>query len=109
MFHPGDDFWCNAEVCNSEGMPLEDYPVFVILDIHGLYLFAPGFTPFFDNYLDELPVIPEGMTEIAVIEPFRWPRFLGSNYGIFFYGAILNPQTSQIVGDMGAFEFGWTR
>jgi hypothetical protein len=107
FFRPGDECWCKATVCNAEGEPLNGYPLFVILDIHGFYFFAPSMRPFIDNYIDELPVIPEGSTEITVIPGFLWPENAGTLRRIVWYGFMTDPELTKVIGDMGIWRFGW--
>jgi hypothetical protein len=108
MFHPGDNCWCAALVCNGEGMVLNDYPLFVVLDVLGAFYFGPSFTDQMETYLGLYPEFPEGDTLIEVIPSFTWPENISPMDGIIWYGALTNPAMTAVVGDMGSFAFGWS-
>lgn len=107
LFHPGETCNCYAIICNAEGQVLVGYPLFVILDVYGSYFFAPSFSDTFDYYLDIYPEFPVGETVITVIPDFEWPSGAGSASGLIWYGALTNPEISDLFGDLGTFEFGW--
>lgn len=83
------------------------YPLYVILDIHSTYFYGPRFTTEPDNYLSEISIIPTGLTPIEVLPEFIWPEGTGSESGIVWFGAITNPEVTDLVGEFGSFEFGW--
>jgi hypothetical protein len=107
MFHPGDEFYCRASVCNAEGQILEGFPLFIILDVHGVYFFAPSFTGY-DNFLVLYPAFDPGITDVEVLPLFTWPEGAGSMDGVTFMGALTDPDVTQVFGQMGLFTFGWT-
>jgi len=106
-FRPGDPCFCIAEVCNSTGEPISGYPLFVILDVYGVLLFAPGFTEDLDSYLSEYPSFQPGETLVTVVQPFIWPEGAGAATGILWYGALTNPSVTEIVGDWSSWSFSW--
>ncbi len=106
VFFPGDTCSCIVTVCNATGSILRDHPLFVVLDVYGTYFFAPSFTSY-DNYLNTYPAFEPGITGITVLDEFTWPAGCGDHNGIKFYSALTDPGISQIVGDMGTWEFGW--
>jgi hypothetical protein len=108
VYHGGDTCWCRATVCNAEGNTLENYPLFVILDVYGLYFFAPSFNQVFDYYLTQYPQFPTGETVVEVLPPFTWPANVGSASGIVWYGALTNPAMTDLFGELGMFTFGWS-
>jgi len=107
LFNPGDVCNCHAIVCNREGHPLEGHPLYVLLDVFGEYFFAPSFNQRGDNYLNLYPEFPEGVTDVTVLSDFTWPDTDSSAEHILWYGAILDPGVTEIIGDLGTFEFGW--
>jgi endonuclease/exonuclease/phosphatase family metal-dependent hydrolase len=102
-FYPGFGCSCTATICNAEEQPLTDNPLFMILDVMGSYFFAPGFTEF-DYYSQTFPV---GETTVVVLPEFTWPTGAGTLEGVTWYGALTDPDITQLVGDMGVFTFGW--
>jgi hypothetical protein len=98
----GDICYCEVYVCNPHD---ETYnvPVFVILDVYGMYFFAPSFTDF-DYYND--PVEP-GLMTIQVLPQFSWPYGVGQASNIRWYAAMTNPEITDLFGDLGTFTFGW--
>ncbi|HPQ42200.1 MAG TPA: hypothetical protein PLV45_17650, partial [bacterium] len=70
---PYDICWMYLWVTNHTGGILRDTPVFVILDVHGHYFFAPSFTDFDYYRHDFYP----GRYAIVVLGPFEWPEGAG--------------------------------
>lgn len=107
MFGPDDICSCKVLVCNAEGYAIEGHPLFVILDVYGMYFFGPSFSQEFDNYLASHPVFYPGLAEVEVIPAVHWPSGVGSATGIRWLGALTDPQISQLFGKMDVCEFGW--
>lgn len=107
IFHEGETCNTYAMVCNAEGYILQEYPLFVILDVYGTYFFAPSFDPVFDNYLDLYPAFDPGLTLVEVLPDFPWPANAGTASGLVWYGALTDPSMTDLVGDLGTFTFGW--
>jgi hypothetical protein len=102
-FGAGDECYCEVYVCNTDETTYTDIPVFVILDVYGMYFFAPSFGDF--DYYDD--PIPPGLTTINVLPPFTWPDDVGSASGIIWYAAMTNPEITELHGKLGTFTFGW--
>ncbi|MBN1355366.1 S8 family serine peptidase [bacterium] len=102
-FTPGDPCACRVFVCNPDPDGYANMPLFVILDVYGLYFFAPSFSDF-DYY--SLALVP-GEMEIEVLPEFTWPEGAGSASGILWYGAMTDPGITQLFGEMDTWEFGW--
>lgn len=107
MFHPGDVCSCTATVFNMEGHALTGYPLFVVLNVYGVYFFGPSFSKNPDNYLDEYPSFGIGMTEVQVLPEFEWPEGAGEAAGIVWLSALTNPEMTTLIGDFDTFTFGW--
>lgn len=103
----GMECYCNAIVCNTTDNPLVNHPLFVLLDVYGMIFFAPSFSEEFDNYLNTWPEFQPGRTTVTVLPPFEWPEVDGSASDIMWYAALTNPEMTDIVGQSGAFKFGW--
>jgi len=104
LYHPGDQFWCNASVFIRDTVPLYHHSLWVILDVYGDLFFAPSFNSTGDAWPG--PWIP-GETLIPVLEPFTWPDTGTSASGIWWYAALTNPEVTEIYGEWDSFEFGW--
>ncbi len=106
LFHSGEFCSCTVTICNMEGGRIDGYPLFVILEINGIYFFAPDFSSY-SNYLDMYPYFDEGPTVITVIPDFQWPAGTGSFYGAHWYAALTNTDITELFGDMSEWEFSW--
>ncbi|MBN1356497.1 metallophosphoesterase [bacterium] len=104
VFYPADACSTRVTVCNAEGYDLADYPLFVILDVYGMYFFAPSFSDF-DYYIK---IFPTGNTTVEVIPEFTWPEGCGSTSGILWISALTNPEITLLFGELGIWEFGWS-
>ncbi|MBN1356582.1 hypothetical protein JXA40_10015 [bacterium] len=106
MFHAGEPCACSATVLNAEIETLENYPLFVILDVFGQYYFAPSFSDF-DNFLSCHPTFPIGYTAVSVLPEFAWPAGAGTVAGVRWYAGLTNPGMTALCGTMDIWEFGW--
>jgi len=102
---PGDTCTCQTIVCNAEETSLLGYPLFVVLELLGNYYFAPSFSDF-DHY-DPGFGYPVGETTMVVIPEFFWPEGAGTVSEATWYGALTNPELTDIFGEFGTFTFGW--
>jgi len=107
MYHAGDICWCRAVVCNAGAEALDRYPLFVILDVYGSLYWAPSFNTSFDHYLALYPSFPPGQTVVEVLPEFPWPANTGNANGLLWYGALTDPDISDIFGEFDIFTFGW--
>ena len=107
MYHAGDSCSCTVKMCNADGETLDEYPLVVLLDVFGSYFFAPSFSSDLDSYLEEYPKISVGETTVEVLPEFKWPIGISPLNGINWYAAILNPQWTDLHGEMDFFNFGW--
>ncbi|GEM_PF-3559762 len=106
QYHPGETCWCRATVRNASAHALSGYPLFVVLDVIGVYYFAPSFSDF-DHYLDGYPTFAPGNTDVTVIPEFVWPEGAGSAEGIEWCAALTDPEITTVIGGLGRFTFGW--
>ncbi|MBN2054715.1 right-handed parallel beta-helix repeat-containing protein [bacterium] len=102
-FEPGNDCSCLATVSNFTGAAITGHPLFVILDVFGVYYFAPGFSGF-EHYSMNFPA---GETSVTVLGTFTWPEGAGSANGLTWYGALTNPEVTALYGMMGTWTFGF--
>lgn len=105
-FSPGKSANCIASVWNAEDTALTGYRFFVILDINGSCYFAPGFSRDIDYY--SIRFEPKHLRYVPVLPEFTWPGGCGSDDGILWYALLTNPEMTEIVGEMGVFDFGWS-
>lgn len=101
-FCPGDPVYLSAKLCNPG--PTEYLPVWVILEVEGMFWFAPSWHQ--DNIDYYLSPLPEGWSSMVIIPEFTWPNVEGEYYGTRFYGAITTT-TFEILGDYDMITFGW--
>ncbi len=111
MAHPGEDFYVTGYLDNPDE-PLSKVPTFFILEVYGKFWFWPSWAYFdYPDYTDidyELIYIPTGTTSITVIPQFVWPD-TGSDIvtGLGFYGAMLNQEMSDIMGEIAIKAWGY--
>jgi predicted outer membrane repeat protein len=103
-FIPGDPASCSVSVWNSSNSTLNEYPLFVILDVLGIDYCAPSFSGM-DHY--EWSFFP-GFTELTVLPEFTWPENVGSASDIVWYAFLANPGMTELASDIGVFDFGWS-
>lgn len=107
VFVAGDIFQLTAWVCNP-GDLLMNIPLFVILDVYGELWFAPGWRHYPDQGIDYFQQdFDKGLHEIIVLESFAWPGGAGSADGLYFHGALTDPDFSAILGTMDSVMFGY--
>jgi len=102
IFQSGDDFILTASIANH-GQILENQPLVVLLDVQGTYFWYPSWTGEFDSNLIHVGI---GETDYEILN-FSWPEIDGTATGIRFYGAVLNEDYSEILGNYDMLEFGW--
>ncbi|MCD4655300.1 fibronectin type III domain-containing protein [bacterium] len=101
-FCMGDLFYLNANICNP-GEP-ESYPVWVLLEIEGMFWFAPSFSTEVDYFFDD--PIPSGLSSLSIQPEFFWPETEAACDDARFWGAITDTQYA-LVGDYDMIAFGW--
>lgn len=111
MIHPGESFHVTGYLDNP-GAPLTNQPVFFILGVYSDFFFWPTWThyapPAFTEIDWDMLNVPTGSTEITVLPGFDWPDTGNDNVtGLYFYGAMLNADMSEISGAMAAVEWGY--
>ncbi len=104
FYRPGDPFELTVAICAADSWIGIDRPLFVILDVYGMYFFAPSFSPF-DQYNHHFS---EAFSRLTVIPRFNWPADCGSATGIRWYAAFTDPEIMRIEGEWDSMEFGWS-
>lgn len=103
----GDGFQLDAYVCNTSNAILYDHHVFILLDVFGEYWCLPSWIGT-DTGIDSYQYsIPPGRWPLPVVPAFLWPTVQGAVNGVMFWGAILDPEMTGLVGEMGHVAFGW--
>ncbi len=108
FYYPGDPFSTHIRVWNAETFHLENYPLFIILDIHGQLFFAPDFSGEV-SYYDDLIFPAEQESAFELIPVFQWPDSAGTMTGLAWYGGFTTPDMSAMYGELGVFYFGWSQ
>ncbi|MBN1355374.1 VCBS repeat-containing protein [bacterium] len=104
-FSHGNTCWLTAFLGNGEGVPMDDVPLFVILDIYGMFWFWDDWTQAVDYKRVELPV--QGATH-TIIPDFIWPDTGDQTLsGIVFWSAITDETITSILGEIGKWTFGF--
>ncbi|MCD4653864.1 hypothetical protein K8T06_07995, partial [bacterium] len=103
-FNAGDNCWLSAYICNRESDPLTDHIVLVVLEAYGQYLFAPGWGSDLDCYVDSFE---RGLEVFEIVPHFPWSSDVGTADNIYFHGALLDPVTIYVLGQVDSWEFGW--
>lgn len=107
---PDDAFWVTGTLHNS-GVALGGIHVFFILDIYGEFWFWPCWEHYSPSdgtgFCFDTRDIPTGHTPVAVLPSFIWPTTGTETHGLYFYGAMLTPDLSAIIGDMATREWGF--
>ena len=93
--------WLRGYLYNP-GDAMEDVPVLIFLDFFGEFFFWPGWEPFdASNFSVERMDVNHGVNTFDVIPPFEMPDDLEPSHmnGFRFYGAMLNDDMTEILGD----------
>ncbi len=102
-YKPGDRFAWNILICNATSKDIVGHPLFAVLDVMGIYFFAPSFTAY-DYYLFEFP---PGKSVVEVLDDFPWPDGTGSG-DARLYAVMTDPDVTEVYGEMDAFYFQWS-
>ena len=103
FYSAGDTCQCDLLVCNTFTYSLTNVPVFMVLELFGVYYFAPEFNDYSFYLHDILP----GENTISVLPEFSWPSGVGQVDDATWYAAMTDPEISNTIGGVGVFTFGW--
>ncbi|MCD4653939.1 VCBS repeat-containing protein, partial [bacterium] len=106
-FQSDELFYLFADICNSGDHVLKNHHIMVILDAYGEYFCIPSWINTKDGLDSFQYPIPSGRWELNAVPYFYWPMVQGSANGLRFYGAILDPGMTSLVGEMDSIDFGW--
>ena len=111
MVGEGDQFYITGYLDNP-GEAITGVPVFFILEVYGDLWFWPGwkyYSPPNSTEMDfTLKDVATGTETIEVIQAFPWPNTGPDTVtGLHFYGAMLNPGMTDILGDYAFETFGY--
>jgi len=107
--HPGDEFFVSGYLDNP-GSPRTEVPVFIVLDVYGELWFWPSWIYYTETEEIDYQMIDAltGSTFINIVSPFIWPETGAQEAGgLYFYGAILNSEMTDIEGNWAAVEWGY--
>ncbi len=111
MVHPGEEFYLDGYVDNPAA-PLSDAPLLFVLDVYGEYWFWPSWSHYDPESGEGLDWrtrdLGTGTTYVEVLPRFVWPD-TGSRSasGLYFYGAVLDPGMTEVMGELGYAAFGY--
>ncbi len=102
-FTAGDVFKLRALI---SGYPETDgVDLYVVLDVYGQYYFYPDWTQ--SPGCQYFPQQGETMNPIFILT-FQWPEGdFGVADNLMFWGAILDPDSAGVIGDIDSIEFGF--
>ena len=103
-FFPADKVSCTVSIWNVGNATPEETKLIVILDVFDRLYYAPSFSSF--DYFEQS--FQNGLTELTVISEFTWPSGVGSASGVVWYAALVNPEMTELVSEIGVFDFGWS-
>ncbi len=103
MFYPEDPCYLMVYL-NNPDEPLVDVPLFVILDVYGIYYYGPAWNTIPAWYTQDVPL---GTTSLMIINEFSWPHGAGSAEGIIFWAGMTTPQMDDLLGQFDSWTFGW--
>ncbi len=102
MFHSGDRFTLTREVFNPGSEVTADE--WIILDVYSNYWFSPGWT---QEPQCVRMTCPENDHDSKVVFDFDWPTVSGSAADLRFWAAMLDPETTTLIGNYDMVTFGY--
>ncbi|MBN2056580.1 hypothetical protein JW905_16765 [bacterium] len=106
-YEQGDPCRLDVRVFNYSGIDMDGHPLFIVLDLGGMFWCAPGWHPV-EEGIDYYTIsLPAGDRILEIIDEFTWPDGAGSYVGVFFHAAITDPDVTTILGEMSSYEFAW--
>ncbi len=102
-FTPGDQFILESYITNPGPETYQGIPFVLLLDVHGVFLWYPYWTPIMDYIPMNLRV---GITYGELLN-FSWPNVDAQDSGIKMMGALLSPDFNTIVGRCSIVEFSY--
>lgn len=103
LFHPGDRFLLVMTYHNYTPHSLEQQTFSVLLDVYSSYFWYPTWEQTPECVRTNIPI---GATSSIILD-FEWPQTQDSLFGILFYGALVDHELTQIIGDWDSVEFGY--
>ncbi len=103
--HPGEDFQVTGELWNIE-LPITGVPVCFLFQVYDDFWFWPDW--FMNGFTCQVMDIPSGVTDVEVIPSFVWPDTGSQSLTeLWFYGAMLTPDMTGILGEFAAVPWGF--
>lgn len=106
-YHQGDFCWLTAFITH-EGAPISQAALVVMLDIGaGVYYFWPSWCVYPPALDYESITLSQGDQQHEIIPTFIWPEVEGSASGFWFFAAVLDPELTNAISNIAAWEFGF--
>lgn len=109
-FAPGSPCGLTAWITNTSEL-LSGVRLFIMLELGDWYFFHPSWCLYPDDCpggdFEMLASVPAGITEHVILPAFVWPQIEVESEGLRFYGAMIDEQRMELIGDMGFWEFGF--
>ncbi len=103
FYMPDDTFDLTATITNPGPETYENIPVVILLAAYGEFFFYPSWNTTGDAIVMDVPV---GVYTFDVLN-FTWPDTGPSSGVVDFYGAMLVPGSTNILGNLDWERFGW--
>ncbi len=105
-YYEGDDCWVNAVISNP-GDPMEDVPLFVILDVYGELFFWPSWTSYGATGMIDYREIDlgTGTMELLILQTFGMPALVEDLPDLYFHGAMVDMEAAMLIGELDSIEF----
>jgi hypothetical protein len=103
VLNAGDQFLLDLLYWNTTQDDLYDIPLFVVLDIDGIFWFWPEWESSMDYASKNLSA--GWISERETLLNFVWPDIDGHNAGLRFLAAFTNPDMSDLLGELAVIEW----
>ncbi|MCD4653938.1 VCBS repeat-containing protein, partial [bacterium] len=106
-FSPGEVFSLDATICNNSDDMLYGTHIFVLMDIYGEFWCGPSWISLEEGVDAYTYSIPQEGWQFYVFPGFVWPEIQGHATGLKFWGAIVNNQMTDVIGEISQVQFSW--
>ncbi len=104
FYRPGDTLDLTATITNPGPETYQNVPIVILLDVYGAYFWYPSWTgPALDLIVMDVPV---GVFTFDVLN-FTWPDGIISSGAVDFYGAMIDSEAMDFLGNWDWERFGW--
>lgn len=102
LYRANDLFILNLYIANH-GPHNVDVNVYILLEVFGTYFFYPSWTENVEYIPARIPFPKEIETQLM---NFTWPAGVAPINDMCFWGALVDPDTGELVGEYSMWDFG---